>query len=93
MDIEYNLQLIMFCLIGLNVYIILTSFFITYTFNMAFLSYNKKLEHIKTLILEIHEKNNNLKSNSDSNPESNSDSNLDPAPVLEPKNENDCKNE
>jgi hypothetical protein len=39
---------------GLTVYIVITVFFITYTFNTAFLAYNKKLDHLKHLILEIH---------------------------------------
>jgi len=53
MDVETSLQLIICILIGLSVYITIAIFFIAYTFNRAFLSYNQKFEIIKELLTEL----------------------------------------
>jgi len=49
-----NLQIIIGILFGVTVYIIVTSFFVSYSFNVAFQSYNKKLELIRDQLKEIN---------------------------------------
>lgn len=52
-DIAQKLQIIVGILFGVAVYIIVTSFFVSYSFNTAFQSYNKKLELIRDQLKEI----------------------------------------
>jgi alpha-N-acetylglucosamine transferase len=51
--IDRKLQIIVGILFGVVVYIIVTSFFVSYSFNLAFQSYNKKLELIRDQLKEI----------------------------------------
>ena len=53
MNIEYNLKIIIGLIFTINIYLMIVACVIAYTLKSAFTMYNKKLNHIKRLILQL----------------------------------------